>query len=232
MVKVCEFCKEEFKTPYHKAKFCSNQCKFAWQRRDKPSDEWLYQKYVIEGLTSVDIAKIVNRNPKRVWEWLQQARIPTKSRGEYMRGRKKDYDNYWKGKNLYPETKEKIRQAAIEDGRVPYLKNGVHWLKGKKGATSPVWKGGITPERQAFYGTPEWKKMAGLVWRRDRATCQRCGRQKYNKEGIPLDIHHIVSFAVKELRLELTNLILLCEKCHYWVHSKKNINKEFIQEYG
>lgn len=162
---------------------------------------------------------------------LKKARIPTRPRGQYMKGRKKNYDNYWKGKNLPQETRDKIRDAAIKDGRVPYLKNGVHWLKGKRGAASPVWKGGITPERQAFYGTPEWKQVANLVWRRDYGKCQRCGLGKYNQDKTPLDIHHIISFAFREGRGELCNLVLLCEPCHYWVHSRENIDKEFIIEY-
>jgi 5-methylcytosine-specific restriction endonuclease McrA len=232
MIKICQFCGNEFKTPYQKAKFCGNECKFAWQRKDKPSNEWLYQKYIVEGLTAKEIAKIVKRNDKRVWEWLRDARIPTRPRGHNVSEFRKGKPSTFKGKKHTEENKQAQRERRLRDGHVPYLKNGVHWLKGRKGDASPNYKGGITPERQAFYGTPEWKKTAGLVWRRDRATCQRCGIQKYNEEGIPLDIHHITSFAVKELRLELSNLILLCEKCHYWVHSRKNINKEFIKEHG
>lgn len=32
------------------------------------------------------------------------------------------------------------------------------------------------------------------------------------------------------LRTSIENLILLCEPCHYWVHSKANSKKEFIDD--
>jgi len=32
----------------------------------------------------------------------------------------------------------------------------------------------------------------------------------------------------KEIRADANNLVLLCVKCHRFVHSKKNINGEFI----
>jgi len=35
---------------------------------------------------------------------------------------------------------------------------------------------------------------------------------------------------VVETRCDINNLVLLCESCHYWVHSSANTNKEFIHE--
>ena len=45
-----------------------------------------------------------------------------------------------------------------------------------------------------------------------------------------LHVHHIVSFAEEEYRVDPDNLVLLCVKCHRFVHSKKNIEREFIVE--
>ncbi len=105
--------------------------------------------------------------------------------------------------------------------------NGMY---GRTGSNNPRWKGGCTPERQAFYSSSEWSKSCAFVWRRDGAVCQRCGCEK--TQCIDFHIHHIVSFSVKELRADVTNLILLCKPCHLWVHSKKNKNKDFIKEVG
>lgn len=214
-------------------RFCSLQCKGQWQHehRERPvSDEWLYQKYIMERLDCVQIGKLVDRDPSTVHAWLREAGIQTRKRGTtgnhlYVT------EHPMLGKHHSPETREKLRQARLRDGTVPYLKNGVHHLKGKRGADTPNWKGGVTKERQMVYGSPEWKAAVKVVWKRDNATCQRCHlhHSQAKQQGIGFDMHHIVSFAVPELRCEPSNLVLLCEPCHYWVHSAENINKEFLK---
>jgi len=42
--------------------------------------------------------------------------------------------------------------------------------------------------------------------------------------------HFTIADRNKELRSDPNNLVLLCVKCHRFVNSKKNINKEFIGE--
>jgi 5-methylcytosine-specific restriction enzyme A len=89
------------------------------------------------------------------------------------------------------------------------------------------WQGGITSERQAFYQSREWKNACSKVWGRDKGICQRCLIKKDG--GMPFHIHHKKSFKDKELRADVDNLILLCEACHQWVHSKGNVENDFIQ---
>lgn len=236
----CKFCGKLVRKQKNRHKtqsFCDNRCKSEWQKTQKPVDkEWLIQKYIVEGLSCYEIAPLVNRNPKQVYEWLKGYNIPTRPRGSNTDVQfKKGQQSAMKGLKHSEETKEKIRQARLRDGIVPYLnKDGTHAMKGRTGANHPKWKGGFTPERQAVYGSQEWKDAVKIVWKRDNATCQRCGlhRSEARKEDIDFDIHHIVSFAVKELRCETSNLILLCETCHHWVHSNDNINKELISEYN
>lgn len=43
-----------------------------------------------------------------------------------------------------------------------------------------------------------------------------------------MHIHHIIPIENKEYRTDIKNLILLCSKCHGFVHSKKNTDKEFL----
>ena len=214
--------------------FCCIEHKAAWQRTQKPVDkEWLYQKYIVEGLTANDIAKIVKRDPKRVWEWLKGYGIPTRPRGSYAHnhGFQKGHHNEWRNYDD-PAFREKLRQARLRDGHVPYLRNGIHYLKGKRGPETPNWKGGCTPERQAFYSSEEWKKIAPRVWARGSGICQRCGLdyKTVDKKEVHFHIHHVVSFTNKELRYELSNLVLLCQDCHRFVHSKVNKNKEFLKD--
>ena len=96
-------------------------------------------------------------------------------------------------------------------------------MYGKRGPAVPSWKGGVTPARQYLYGRPVWKKVAKKVWERDRGRCQSCGTTKQSIKGI--HIHHVVPFANVELRVELSNLILLCPKCHRKEHPPWNKGK-------
>lgn len=216
-------------------KYCCWDCKSEGQRRTKPiTKEWLYQKYIVEEMSANAIAKIVHRDPTRVLDWMEDFGIPTRSRGtapsshHYKTGQVSPF----KGCTHTPEAKEKIRQKRLEDGHVPYLKGGVHYLKGKRGAETPNWKGGVTPERQAFYDKKEWRALVKQVWKRDRAVCQRCDLYYgvARKKSIQFHIHHIIPFVVKKFRLDLDNLVLLCRPCHLFIHSNENVNKEFVRE--
>lgn len=196
--------------------------------------KWLFTEYVTKKRTCNDIAKELSKDPKTIWSWLKKHEIPTRSRGgESSSGSFKKGSKLWVGKKHKEETKEKIKQARLKDGHVPYLnKDGVHWLKGHKGKCHPSWKGGLTPERQSFYSSEIWSNVVKEVWKRDNAFCQNCGKHhntELNRGNF--HIHHIVSFQVKELRSELSNLVLLCKDCHLWVHSKKNINNKFIKNH-
>lgn len=97
-----------------------------------------------------------------------------------------------------------------------------------KGLNNPNWKGGITKDRQVFYSSRKWRKIVKDVFKRDNYQCQRCGI--VGKQENKLHIHHIISFKNVNKRDDIGNLILLCQKCHNWVHSKKNIDGDFQDE--
>ena len=234
----CRFCGKVLirrSAPSIKSKmhFCNIACKSGFQRTAKPVDKaWLWEHYVTQGMDCTHIAHIVKRDPKSVWNWLKDLGIPTRPRGSVDNGHqhRAGQPSSFKGKKHTPGTKAKLRAIAIADGRVPYDPAVGSYMKGKRGAQVPSWKGGITPERQAFYSTPAWKAVVKLVWKRDNATCQKCGRRNVKGLRYVFDIHHIVGFHVKNLRAVLSNLVLLCEDCHYWVHSKENVNHEFVRD--
>jgi len=99
----------------------------------------------------------------------------------------------------------------------------------RKGELNPNWRGGVSADRQAFYSGQEWKTACASVWKKNKATCQRCGLVHGESKDMPYHIHHIVTFAAVELRADVANLVLLCEVCHRFVHSKRNTEKEFIR---
>jgi hypothetical protein len=101
--------------------------------------------------------------------------------------------------------------------------NGMY---GRYGKENPNWKGGCTPERQSIYSSPEWEIVVKETYKRDNFCCQRCNGT--HKKNVPLHVHHIIPFNVKKTRMLLSNLIILCKKCHNFVHSKKNVEGEFI----
>jgi 5-methylcytosine-specific restriction protein A len=87
-------------------------------------------------------------------------------------------------------------------------------MANRTGASSPNWKGGVTPERQRLYSTLEWKRVARLVRKRDGG-CVECGA------AVDTHIHHVKPFALyPELRLDPDNLLTLCPRHHYEAHRK------------
>ena len=235
--------------------FCSLKCKGDWQRDQKPYDkEWLYQKYVVEGMSAYRIAALVKRDPKRVYEWLVGYGIPMREREWSVESGTMPYhDADWLRREYVEKGRSSgeiaaqfgvtemnivffLRKHGIERRTISEARSLKHWgapgemnpMYGKRGAEVPNWKGGCTPQRQAFYSSIEWSEAVRAVWGRDRGVCQRCGKKANGKKS--MHIHHIVSFANKELRAEPSNLILLCRDCHHWVHSKRNANREFLAD--
>jgi len=214
--------------------FCNTAHKSDWQRSQKEklgyTKEWLFEQYITQKKSADQIARDVGRDSKRVWEWLRDYGIQTRPRGtDYGQNFKIGDVSPFTGKKHTQQAKDKIRAVRLKDGHVPYLRNGVHWLTGNK-ESHPNWKGGITADRQSVYCSQEWVDVVVKVWHRDNATCQKCLKHQNSDRENKFHIHHIVSFMVKELRTELSNLVLLCGDCHRWVHSKENVNKLFIKE--
>lgn len=162
--------------------------------------EWLVSEYVEKGRSTGDIAEQFKVTDAAVLFWLR---------------------------------KHGIKRRTVSEARD--LK---HWgqvgadnpMWNKRGELNPNWQGGVTPDRQDFYTSEEWKKACSAVWKRDNATCQRCKLKRTDQPDMPFHIHHIVPFKIKKLRAEVNNLVLVCEVCHGFIHSKKNINGEFLSK--
>lgn len=214
--------------------FCNVNCKGLWQKKQREAlgytKDWLEDQYFNKGKSVAEIARIINRNPKRVLEWFNDYGIKIKGRGQHENCNKFKKGNVssFKGRKHSEITKNKLREISLKDGRVPYLKDGVHWLH-YYNLKPASWKGGVTPERQAMYSSDKWKECVKHVWKRDNATCQRCGKKHNDGNRNTFNIHHIYPFAkYKHLRCQPDVLVLLCRDCHLFVHSKKNINHEFM----
>ncbi len=122
-------------------------------------------------------------------------------------------------------------RKAIDKAGIPRRSQGESLrLSGAvAGPNNPAWNGGVTPERQRLYKTPEWRALVRQAFARDHYRCQRCGGAKV--KGRKLHSHHIRPWAsYPEGRLDLDNLVTLCGRCHRWVHSRKNTEKLFLVE--
>lgn len=233
----CKFCGKLIKRRGTKIPvFCSIRCKGEWQKTQKPVDKaWLYQKYVVEQLGTYEIAKLVNRNPKNVYNWIIGYNIPTRTKKEAVvlfnkrEETKKKRSSSSKGRPFPERAKLKLslERKGKPNPKITGKKNGMY---GRRGELSPSWKGGVTPERQSFYETEEWKQVRKRVYEKYEYKCDKCECNHSTKN--PLHIHHIISFAIRHLRCDMNNLILLCKKCHLWAHSKKNVNKDYIEEFN
>lgn len=236
IITICSFCGKELQRYRNKTStyFCGIRCKAYWQTQQRElkgyTKEFLIKEYVVNKKSSNQIAREIGRDPKRVWEWLINYGIKTRPKGtDYGQNLKKGH-SLNNGRKLTVDHKEKIRQARLKNPTLPHLNGKPHYLT--IGDRKPAsWKGGITPERQAFYSTIEWKESLKTIWKRDNATCQRCNKKHNTKTNRgTFHIHHIISFMNKEERSNINNLILLCRDCHLWVHSKKNIDNKFLGE--
>lgn len=214
--------------------FCDHKCKGEHQKMVRPiTKEQAEAMYLRDGMSAVDIGRIVGRHPKGVWNWLKDWGIPTRPRGADGRQHFAKGHKICVGRKHTDATKEKLRQARIADGaKCFFLPNGNHVLKGKRGAEVHSWKGGVTPLRQAFYSSDEWKAACVHVWSRADAKCERCGldHRFIDRSKAKFHVHHVASFAKHPaLRSDPDNLRLLCAPCHRWVHGKLNFNNDFIR---
>ncbi|MBU1209314.1 MAG: HNH endonuclease [Proteobacteria bacterium] len=68
-------------------------------------------------------------------------------------------------------------------------------------------------EAQAFYSSPEWKKLRDDVITKQGTRCAQCGRQIRRKTDVTVD-HILPRSKHPELALEKTNLRVLCRSCN------------------
>ena len=169
-------------------------------RKPKPwwDREWLALEYIKKQRSAADIAKDYNVGETAIHYWLKKHGIKTRNVSEAR----------------------KIKYWGLSGSDNP--------MWNRRGELNPRWKGGISPERQRFYSSYEWKAACSKVWVRDKAECQRCNLKKDDQSDMPFHIHHIEPFDNIKLRAEVSNLVLLCEVCHHFIHSKRNILNEFL----
>lgn len=240
----CKWCDNEIVRGGNKSGvFCNRECKGEWQRTQKPINrDELYDLYIIQNKSTYEIAEIVNRDSKRVWEWLKDYNIPTRTAGSTLsentyghKIRKGLVTHPKRGVQVSQETKLKISNTR-KSRTYESLSGDKNSMFGVRGELSPNWKGGLTPLRQKIYSTDEWKNVRKLIFERDNYSCVMCNKymssiKRGNRKICNLAIHHIKPFSDDITKAcEEDNLVLLCHECHTWVHSKNNLEGLFIDK--
>jgi len=115
----------------------------------------------------------------------------------------------------------KIQKVAPAYSKRPFCgrKCMAKWISAKqKGQNHWNWQGGITEKynRNTLYpGYNEWRKK---VYQRDKYRCVLC---KSKKSGT-LNAHHLKKVRdYKDLILDVSNGLTVCEKCHKEIHYGK-----------
>ncbi len=87
-----------------------------------------------------------------------------------------------------------------------------------RGERAPRWKGGISPERDKWYGNGG-RKWCRAVKREQCYTCAVC-RKVHASRSTQIVVHHKAGYtAYEELRSEPRNGLCVCRSCHFWLHS-------------
>lgn len=168
-------------------------------RKKKPhwDKEWLVEEYITQQKSAAEIAIAVGVTENAIYFWLKKHGVCTRTISEVRA----------------------IKHWGMVGEDNPMF--------GVKGELNHNWRGGVTPERQSFYSTIEWRRASRKVKKRDNLTCQRCKVHVRNLQ-CQIEIHHIESFSVVEKRAEVDNLVMLCQTCHDFVHSKQNTSRLFL----
>jgi len=214
----CKNCGKVFEVnPYREdtASFCSNECRYEWQKeglKGKNNPNWKGGKVELEcevcgGTFEVKPSHADGRRTcsKECLGVL---------RSEEWRG--KNHPGWKEGKGGIFTTCENCGKRyfapSSERGRFCSLECYGEWLRDKiTGKNNPYWRGGHDP----YYGS-NWIKQRKKALERDNYACRLCGKGKRELGQNP-DVHHIApkrEFDSLEEANKLSNLITLCRSCH------------------
>jgi transposase-like protein len=128
-----------------------------------------------------------------------------------------------------------LRKHGIPRRSVSQARVIKHWgasgesnpMHGKTGAANPRYVDGSSPERQRLYVRGEGRAFLRAILKRDGYCCVRCGAPKTIPKS--LHVHHVIPWAGNpSLRFNEANALTLCRNCHAWVHSRKNVRREYV----
>lgn len=188
--------------------------------------EWVEQKYIVEDLSSYDLADLCGVTRPTVINWLRRHGIDVDDPGPRNPGNvQKLKDAEWLRKQYVDKqrtTPDIGSELDVDHSTVrKYLnKHGIE-IREMVGENHHQWNGGYDD----YYG-PNWYDQRREALRRDQHRCQRCRITEpdhIENNGRGLHIHHIKPFRTFddfEKANDLGNLKALCTRCHSIVESR------------
>lgn len=202
--------------------------------------DWLYQKYIIEKLSTHKIAKEINTDHKTILRHLRKSNIEIRKNGLknkdilFFKNKKWLEENYI---NKCFSTRELAKMIGV------WQKTIINWLneyqvpirsyqeslvykKSPSGENHHNWNNGITPLRKNIRETSKYYQWRFSIFKRDNFICIFCGIS--SKEKI-LNVDHIKPFSLilKENNInsiedaincqelwDISNGRTLCIDCH------------------
>jgi hypothetical protein len=246
----CDNCGKVFERSYHSAQKSNKQsCSIECMSETKAKEQeeifsqrvggnpraYLYQKYVIDKMTTRQIAKEIYNNEKcynSVNGWLKKYKVPIRRGSEAIKTQWIDKDE--RRAKASEKTKETLLRSDVRDRIKETMKTKEYRQKSREaklGENNPSWKGGITPENVRFRNSDKYKEWRRKVYERDHFTCQVCNEKRSGS----FVAHHMNSCDVyKQDRYDIDNGITLCVTCHKEFHSTYgygNNTKEQFDEF-
>jgi thymidylate synthase (FAD) len=167
--------------------------------------DWLYNKYIEEGLSQEEIGNICGISKHTVRGWVRRYKLQ-KPYGSWTIGRSPwNKGKTYKRKPLTEEQKRRISKRML-------------------GAGNPQWKGGITSIGIALRRPVEKFRMD--VYRRDNFSCVLCSSKK------DLTIHHVIPLYVDVSGAGASgNTVTLCRPCHNKVNGHEEDYVRLFNKY-
>lgn len=240
----CDNCGKVFERSYFSAQksnkqSCSTECMteiktkeqeeiFTQRVSDNPYD-FLYQKYVIDKMTTRQISKLIYDNEKcfnSVNGWLKKYNIPLRHGSEAIKTQWIDNDERREENKqriyetmLVPQIRDKIKKTQKTKEYRQKSRNAKlgenNPMYGVVGEDSPQWN----PNRTHDQRVKERKTGKDREWKiavfiRDSRVCKCCGYEK-----VKIVAHHLNSYDIhKKDRYDIDNGVTMCELCHKEFH--------------
>ena len=188
--------------------------------------DWLYEQYVLNQRSTVDIAEDFGLTPSSISYWLDKFDIESRTLSEALQGRTltdeqkekisksvadhlEENGHPFEGKTHTDESKQMMSEAKQGESHHFYGKSRPDFAKKVSGEKNPSWKGGVTEEYD-FRKSSEWKKFSFNLKEQSDWTCGSCGEHGSNAE---IQSHHAIP--VSDGGKKYDNIfIILCKQCH------------------